>query len=81
MTQSPLELPWGSTINTKVIAYNLYGDSNDSPISDFEFIRKAPDAPVLTENTALRTATSIGLQWDEPFTGGAAIIDYRITYD
>ena len=80
-TQSPLSLPWGSTVQTKVLAYNTYGDSLDSAISTAVFIRKKPDAPILTENRALRTPTSFGLQWEEPFTGGAPIIDYRITYD
>ena len=42
-----------------------------------------PDPPLaLNENTAVRTATNIGLVWSEGTSnGGTPVIDYRIWYD
>jgi hypothetical protein len=76
---APHELPWGSIIYLKVVAYNQHGDSNDSPIADNTFIRTKPDAPVLTLKT--RGVTEMVLEWALPFDGGTPIIDYRISYD
>jgi hypothetical protein len=81
LNSSPFDLPWGSTLYVKVLAYNDFGDSLDSLISDVEFIRKQPDSPVLAEDLSLRTSTSFTLEWDEPFNGGAQIIDYRLSFD
>jgi hypothetical protein len=76
---APHLLSLGDVAYTKVIAFNAIGDSNDSPIADSTFLRTAPDAPVLRLKT--RGATDLELEWDAPFNGGAAIIDYRISYD
>jgi hypothetical protein len=76
---TPHELPWGATVYTKVVAYNLLGDSHDSPIASNTFIRTKPDAPVLVLKQ--RGVTEMELEWAEPFDGGAPIIDYRISYD
>lgn len=36
----------------------------------------------LVENTAVRTATNIGLAWNEgAANGGTPVIDYRVWYD
>jgi hypothetical protein len=42
----------------------------------------APDAPVsLAENTVQRTATTLGLQWNEGASnGGSSVTEYRINY-
>jgi hypothetical protein len=42
-----------------------------------------PDAPtLLTVNTTVTTATSIGISWSNGLSnGGSPIIDYTISYD
>jgi hypothetical protein len=42
-----------------------------------------PDAPIdLADNVAITTATVIGFTWNDGLsTGGADIIDYRVSYD
>jgi hypothetical protein len=75
-------LDWGSSINVKVIAFNLYGDSAESEVGDGAIILTNPDAPVtLIEVYAERSATSLGLSWDEGVeNGGSPVIDYTVNY-
>jgi hypothetical protein len=41
----PFNLPWGSSIYVKIIAYNLYGDSFESQVGNGAIIMTIPDAP------------------------------------
>jgi hypothetical protein len=77
---SPFLLEWGSSVYSKIVAYNLYGSSLESSAGNGAVITTTPDAPIsLAENTLLRTKSSIGLTWSKAdFIGGAEIIDYRI---
>jgi hypothetical protein len=76
-------LDWGSEINAKVIAFNLYGDSTESDVGNGAIILTNPDAPVnLIEVYAERSATSLGLSWDEGVeNGGSPVIDYTVNYE
>lgn len=79
----PFNLAWGSSIYAKVIAYNLYGDSAESLVGNGAIILVVPDAPVnLIEVYAERTATALGLTWEEgPANGGATVLDYQVSID
>jgi hypothetical protein len=70
----------GDSIDVKVSASNLYGQSDYSPIGSGAQIVLIPAAPESFSNVAEETTAShISLSWDEPTeTGGEAIIDYRI---
>ena len=80
---APFDLPWGSHINVKIVAYNAYGDSAESVVANGAIILTIPDAPTnLIEVYSERTATSLGLSWLEgPANGGASVIDYQVSYD
>jgi hypothetical protein len=78
---TPYDLPWGSSVFAKVIATNLYGDSEESLEGNGAVITTTPDAPInLVEIYAQRTKSTLGLEWQAaPFIGGAVIEDYRIS--
>jgi hypothetical protein len=77
------QLPWGSGVHAKVVAYNLYGDSLESAVGNGAIILTNPDAPVnLAETIASRSATSITFSWElGTANGGAAVLDYRVSTD
>jgi hypothetical protein len=83
LKNAPFNLPWGSSIYAKVIASNMYGDSDISPKGNGAVIITSPDTPInLAETEAMRTPSSITLSWTEGLTnGGSAVIDYRVNYD
>ncbi len=59
----------------------MYGSSIESRAGNGAIITTTPDAPIsLTENTSLRTKSTLGLIWSKAdFVGGAEIIDYRVS--
>jgi len=75
-------LEWGSSIYAKVIAFNLYGDSDESDVGNGAVILTSPDAPLtLVEVYAERSATSLGFSWSEgAANGGSPVIDYKVNY-
>lgn len=83
LRSEPFNLPYGSSIYAKLIAYNIYGDSGESAEGNGAIILTIPDAPVaLAEVYSERTATALGISWsDGASNGGAAIFDYRVSYD
>ena len=57
---APFMLAWGATVDAKVIAYNLYGDSIESSVGTGNIIMTLPDAPVgLAEDVSYRTQSEI----------------------
>jgi hypothetical protein len=78
---APYTLEWGESVYAKLFATNVYGDSLESDSGNGAIITTTPDAPInLTENYFLRTKSTLGLTWDNAaFTGGASIIDFRIS--
>lgn len=65
LTNAPFNLTWGSSVYAKVIATNMYGDSPVSAIGNGAVIITYPSAPLnLTEIITVRTATTLGLQWN-----------------
>ena len=81
LRSSPFSLEWGSSVYAKVGAKNIYGSSLESSAGNGAIITTTPDAPIsLTENTSLRSKSTLGLSWSKAdFIGGAEIIDYRIS--
>ena len=75
--------PWGASIYAKVIAYNVYGLSDESAVGNGAVILTVPDAPLnVVEVVTSRAATSITISWQPPPTnGGAPVIDYTIISD
>jgi hypothetical protein len=80
---APFSLPWGSSVWSKIIAYNFYGDSDISEPGNGAVIITYPDAPIdLTETVIARTPSTITFSWNEGFAnGGSPVLDYRIVYD
>lgn len=83
LISQPFNLPWGSMIYVKIIAYNIYGDSAESVIGNGAVILTNPDAPLnLIEVYSERDATSLGLTWLEGLAnGGSDVLDYSVSYD
>lgn len=77
----PYLLPWASSIYAKVVATNLYGDSQASNEGNGGIIYSIPDEPVsLAEDYSQRSASTLGLTWvDGEDPGGLPVLDYRIT--
>jgi hypothetical protein len=68
-------------LSVKIVATNFYGSSTDSLINSSEYLRTVPTAPVIAENTLLRTATTVQIVWSTPYDGGIPIVDYRFNSD
>jgi hypothetical protein len=67
----------------KVIAINVYGESDYSEIGEGAVIKLRPDAPINLENDpAITDAFSIAFTWIEGASdGGTPVIDFDIYYD
>jgi len=66
LIESSYLLPWGSSIQAKVQAYNFYGYSIESAVGNGAIILTYPDAPInLKETIISRTPTSISFTWSE----------------
>jgi len=79
----PFSLPWGSSIQASVIAYNSYGDSDESTFGNGAIITTNPDSPYdLKDIQELRTSSTLTFSWTEgPTNGGATVTSYRVWYD
>lgn len=77
------QLPWGSSIYAKVVAYNLYGSSAESSVGNGATILTNPDAPInVLEDESQRTSNSITFTWEDGAQdGGASIDNYRVSSD
>jgi hypothetical protein len=82
LISSLYNLPWGSEIKAKLIARNAYGDSEESDVGGSAVILTNPDKPLnVVEVYSERTATSLGVSWDEGSqNGGSPVIDYTVSY-
>jgi len=78
---TPFSLSWGASVYAKVVARNIYGNSLVSTEGNGAIITTTPDSPInLSEDTSLRTKSTLGITWSKAeFNGGAVIIDYRIS--
>jgi len=77
---APYSLAWGSPVYAKVMATNVYGDSEISLEGNGGTIITEPDQPInLAEVYAQRTPTTLGLVWnDGADNGGLPVLDYRV---
>lgn len=63
----------------KVIAYNLYGDSELSNDGNGALMVQVPDAPTSMANDLTETTKDqIGITWNVVNHGGMPVIDHRI---
>jgi len=81
LRSSPYSLQWGASVYAKVLAINVYGNSLNSEEGNGAIITTTPDSPInLAEDSTHRTKSTLGLTWSQAeFTGGAVILDYRIS--
>ena len=81
LQSAPYDLTWGANVHAKVIAINGQGESEESqPGSGAVLITNSNPPHSLAEDITQRTKSTIGFVWTAPtFTGGADIIDYRIS--
>lgn len=70
----------GESVWAKVVAVNIYGETELSPEGNGAVYTRVADAPLtLSEDISVRTSTTDGLTWIEaPHNGGLSVIDYRI---
>ena len=81
MLASPYNTVAADSIYAKVIATNVYGDSDQSVEGNGAIYTTIPDAPIsIAEDVSLRTSTDIGLTWSDGVSnGGLTVEDYRIS--
>jgi hypothetical protein len=82
LRSTPFSLEWGTSVFAKVVAVNLYGNSEESTAGNGGIIKITPGAPTnLAEVYEQKSKSTIGLTWLEPaFVGDVAIVDYRVSY-
>ena len=80
---SPYNLSLGATVDSYIIAYNFYGDSEPSFVGSGANIVAVPDSPLnLVNDASITSDKQIGLKWDDGVnSNGKPIIDYLIIYD
>lgn len=80
---APFNLVWGQSVDLKVFATNVKGDSEISDVGTGAIILRVPDAPILLQNEPdITLGEQIGLTWQagaEP--GGTEILDYQLNFD
>jgi hypothetical protein len=50
LKSSPFSLTLGASVDVKIIAYNVYGDSAPSPLASDQHIVFVPDPPINLQN-------------------------------
>jgi hypothetical protein len=80
---APFSLDWGTSVFAKVVAYNVYGDSEISDAGNGAIIITYADAPLdLLETISERTSSTITFTWSEGLlNGGSTVIDYQVSYE
>lgn len=81
LNSAPYSLEFGSDVYVKVIATNLYGDSEESEAGHGTLMITYPDAPTnFVEDLSLRSASTIGFTWDEgSHNGGSSVTNYVLS--
>lgn len=79
---SPFSLDWGDSVNIKVVATNIVGNSLESSVGNGAIILTRPDAPTtLANDVSLTSSTKIAMTWVAGAAdGGTPVIDYRVSY-
>ena len=85
LREEPFNLGDLETIYTRVIAFNVIGDSLTSPIGSLNMpiAPIAPDPPInFVRNEESTTKTQVAFSWSAPASdGGSPIIDYSVFMD
>lgn len=78
---APYNLVLEDSVQIKVISINSYGDSEYSLTGNGAEIQYVPDAPILSNDAAVTSATNIGLTWVEGASDGSTeVIDYKLYF-
>jgi len=80
---TPYNLAWGDSIQAKVIAVNIVGQSAESEVGNGALLRREPDAPFnLAKVTTSTSSSQITISWQEGLqNGGSSVLDYSVSYD
>lgn len=83
LRSAPFNLNWGASVTVQVRAINAYGNSLYSLSGNGGILMTNPDSPIgITEVISLRTATTLGITWNNgPSNGGSTILDYSVFSD
>ena len=73
----------GDSIYAKIVAVNIYGESQQSTAGNGALIQTIPDSPInLVNDASTSTGYLIKFTWTEGISnGGSKVIDYNIYYD
>lgn len=80
MVSGPFSLSIGQSVQAKVIATNVKGDSLESQPGSGAIIITRPDSPInLLEDTSQRTKSALAITWEAAaYDGLSPVIDYSI---
>lgn len=83
LTSAPYSLSLGATVDVKVVAFNFYGDSEQSDVGSGATIVLVPDSPTNLQNVQEITNDSrIGFTWEDgASSNGKETLDYTVAYD
>ncbi len=83
LKSSPYSLVRGDSIYAKIVAVNIYGESQQSTAGNGALIQSVPDSPInLVNDASSTTGYLIKFTWTEGISnGGSKVIDYNIYYD
>jgi len=79
---APYHLAWGDSVYAKVTAFNIIGQSLESPQGNGAIILTVPSEPLgLQDVPTITSSSQVGLQWSQGQNdGGTAVIDYQVSY-
>lgn len=74
-------LAWGEEVYAKIVAYNIYGNSAESVLSNPTVLMADSDVPInLQENIALRSFTQVAFTWQDGLNNnGSPIVSYTVS--
>lgn len=77
---SPYNIDGGDSIWAKLVATNVYGDSEQSFEGNGAYYTRIPDSPInLQEDRTDKTSSTLKVTWtDGPNDGGLSLLDYKV---
>ena len=83
LIEAPYNLEYNDSIWARVIATNIFGDSQESNSGNGAVVYVVPDAPInLVKNIELSNDSQMAFSWEPAaFDGGQPVTEYRVQYD
>lgn len=77
---SPYNYDGGDHVWAKVVAVNVYGETDQSEAGNGAYYTREPDSPInVQEDETHRTATQLGIVWSAGASdGGLPVTEYRV---